>query len=726
MEASRPADEDRRIEALRALQVLDTPPEAAFDDITRIAAQITGATTALVTLVDEERQWFKSVHEFPVRETSRDVSFCAHAILQPHEVLVVDDAMLDERFRDNPLVTGDPRIRFYAGAPLTDAAGLAVGTLCVIDYAPRGLRDDQREALQALSRQVMKELQLRRNLRDMAATITGRRRAATPEMLQALLDRMPAVVFIKDTENRFVLVNAEFEKLAGVSGDDLVGHRGNPLLPRDLSAESQRLDAEVLKTLTPVSVDVTLAGDDGAERIYSADKFPLLDWAGRAYAVVTVARDITDRLRYEQQLEHLADHDALTGLASRRRFMRDLEVRIAEARRDGVSGAVVVLDIDGLRAINDVSGHRAGDLFLLALAEQLQAVLRESDLLARLAGDQFGVLLRRADAAALDHAGERLLAAARACAVHVDGRVARATVSGGACLFTGRGTAEDVLTWAEDALDEAKDRGRDQLYVAQVGTAKSPRSRERATVLDQLRDAIDAGAFELHAQPVVELGSGEPAFHELLVRMRDERGELLLPAVFLPAAERFDLVQRIDRWVALRAVALLAQARARGVDVRFSVNVSAKSLRDTTLFDAVRSALDAEGVEPGRLLVEVTETTALANMAAASRAARDLQAFGCRFALDDFGAGFGSFYYLKHLPLDTVKIDGDFVRPLAGSRLDQLVVESVVRVSRELGCRTVAEYVTHETVDLLRDLGVDCGQGFDLGRPEPVERLLGD
>ncbi|MCU1676578.1 MAG: hypothetical protein JWM93_1336 [Frankiales bacterium] len=717
--------ETERPEELSAYNVPDTPPEAAFDDITRVAAHVTGAPTALVTLVDGDRQWFKSAHNLAlnVRESARNVSFCANAILQD-DVMVIPDLSLDSRFSEHPLVALDPAIRFYAGAPLRTESGLRLGALCVVDYEPRTLTEAQTDALRSLARQVMKELELRKRLHDLAATVTGQRQVSSPGVLQAIVDNAPAVIFLKDVEGRYLMVNKEFERLHGVQGRDVIGQREATSMPRAVGVRAVLADVRALETMAPVTTEIAVLDTEDVEHTFHAVKFPLLDWAGRPFAVATIAADITDRIRYEEHLEYLADHDALTGLGNRRRFERELAMRLRELRREGGSGAVLVLDIDNLKHVNDSAGHQAGDQYILSIGERMLGVLRETDQLARLGGDEFGVLVWHADEESARVTVQRLLEAVRDHSLDVGGRVVRATASIGCCVFSsGDLTRDDVQAAADTALYAAKDAGRDRaVFANEVPVNALPRFR--ATWVDKLRDATLGVGFEMVAQPVIDLDSGHVSFHELLLRMRNDQGDLVLPGAFLPAAERFDLIQSIDRWVVEHAVDWLADAQSRGVQLRFSVNVSGKSLRDDDLFNAVRSNLSRAGVDPSALIFEVTETVALANLNDAVRMAQRVRSLGCGFALDDFGAGFGSFYYLKHLPLDIVKIDGDFVRQLTDNRFDQLVIESVVRLSQELGYRTVAEYVPAHAVEMLRSLGVDCGQGFALGLPRPVGELI--
>ena len=729
MDQLRALDEHQRLAELRSYRVLDTAPESAFDDITRIAAQITGCRTALVSLVDEKRQWFKAMYRFEEQQTSRDESFCAHAILQPG-VMVVPDATKDARFATNRLVTAEPHIRFYAGAPLRTPSGAALGTLCVIDYEPRNLTADQCDALTALSGQLMKELDLRRVLSDMSALVTGRRRAETPEVLQAIVDRAPTIICLQNPQGRLMLANRRFQEIVGLGAEQVLGRSAADFALPDVGELLAEADRRVSATGETESLEVPWPAGDQA-RTYSLVKFPLVDWSGAVYAVGTIGTDVTERVSYETRLRHLSEHDHLTGLPNRRRFAVDLDRQLAEARRYGSGGAVLVLDVDHFKHINDSFGHRGGDVYLVGLAERLRAGLRQSDVLARQGGDEFVALLPHAGPDDVASVCAHLLDIVRGYQPAVDGRQVHATVSIGAALFNGESAdAEAVLMHADMSMYQAKEGGRDRASLPS-GPVLASTAPLRTAVAEQVRAALAEDRFALHGQPIIDVRTGEVAGWEVLVRMVRADGSLVAPNDFLPAAERFDLVQAIDKWVVRRSAAALRTWRGRpgatGERPEFmSLNISAKSLTDPEVLAVLHEVLADGTLAPGSLVVEVTETAAVANLEDAHQFAERLRALGCRFALDDFGRGFASFYSLKRLPLDLVKIDGDFVRCLGTSRFDQLVVSSVAQIAKETGSASVAEHVEDaRTLALLREYGVDYAQGFFIDRPRPLGELLG-
>jgi diguanylate cyclase (GGDEF)-like protein/PAS domain S-box-containing protein len=527
--------------------------------------------------------------------------------------------------------------------------------------------------------------------------------------------------------------------------------RANRALAELVGGDPAQLAGRDLASLAPAEGRAELAATlarlvDGAESVHGEQRLVDADghdiWtllsgslvqseapdAGARQAVIQVL-DISERKTFEGRLQHLADHDALTGLFNRRRFEHELNRSLAHAVRYGSRGALLLLDLDGFKYINDALGHSVGDELILRVGAVLKGSLRETDIVARLGGDEFAAILPEADALTAAKVAEKILSAIRrqGSVTTSEQREARVTTSIGVTVFDGdRGlTAEDLFIEADIAMYEAKDAGRDGVKIF----SSEERSREamnvRATWLERLRSAVADDRFRLFAQPIIAFDEGGVPWFELLLRYADDDGDLVPPGAFLSIAERFDLICEIDRWVLGEAVRMLHDEHLAGHDIALAVNLSGKTMDDPGLGDHLASLIAARPIEPGRLVIEVTETAAIVNIERARRLAERLHALGCRFALDDFGAGFASFYYLKHLAFDYLKIDGEFVRQLVHDPTDQLVIEAVVNIARGLGTRTVAEFVgDDETVHLLRRLGVDYGQGYHLGMPVPVGDLL--
>ncbi len=440
---------------------------------------------------------------------------------------------------------------------------------------------------------------------------------------------------------------------------------------------------------------------------------------GYLYRVIDVSRwretsvAPAERDEWQRALIRMADEDPLTGLLNRRALTRELERQLAL----GGHGALLLLDLDNFKDINDLRGHPAGDRVMCTLANVLRARLGGRHVLGRLGGDEFAVVLADTDEATAVQIADRL----RNAVAGTDGIGTRTTVSAGVAGFRSGESWQAVLANADLALYASKDAGRNRVTVYEQGHYAD--TALRVTVLDRIRGALANGGLALHAMPMVKLGSNRVVGHELLLRLEDGREPRLGPGEFLPAAERSDLVLDIDRWVAGTAIDALVAHPYPGL--RFNVNVSGRTLEDEEFGGFVLDRLAAAGVAPGRLGFEITETAAVTNLGAARSLAQQLRASGCRISLDDFGAGFGSFVHLKQLPITGVKIDGEFVRGIDYGSRDTVLVQGIVDIARGLGVSVVAEWVERASqVDALSRLGVRVAQGFHLGKPEPLTELL--
>lgn len=434
---------------------------------------------------------------------------------------------------------------------------------------------------------------------------------------------------------------------------------------------------------------------------------------------------LAEAARTEAELRFLADHDTLTGLLNRRSFRRELDSYVSFTARYGGQGAVMVIDIDGLKNVNDNYGHHTGDGLIRRVSNVLRERVRGTDLVARLAGDEFAVLVPQTDAAGAIALGEELRSqVADTCAEETE--LAQVTISVGIVLFDGKaGTgAEAVLVAADQAMYRAKAEGRDR-----VAVFSGPEERRQAveaglTTSARIRDALTQDRLRLAGQPILDLASGGIARYELLLRMAGEHGELLPASQFIGVAERTGMVQELDRWVIGRALKLLAAREAAGDPVSLHVNLSGASVSDASVLEFIERELDEGDADPGRCTFEITQTARVDDYDFAARFADRLTEFGCEVAIDDYGAGFGPFEYLKRIPFDVIKIDGAFVRDLPHNDADRLTVQAIVGIAHGLGKTTIAEYVEDEkTARLLQEYGVDMGQGFHLGAPVDAETL---
>jgi diguanylate cyclase (GGDEF)-like protein/PAS domain S-box-containing protein len=518
------------------------------------------------------------------------------------------------------------------------------------------------------------------------------------------------------------------ERLYGFAAGEAIGRRVYELTrftdgPQEVQARVEDAIARMLGGEAVRQVETQSRGKDG---VIIDVLYTLTPWHrdGRVVGVTTVATDLTDRKRYETQLQFMADHDPLTGLQNRRRFGAELDRHVEHVKRYEPVGALVVLDIDHFKSVNDTLGHNAGDELIISIAGMLRGRVRTSDVLARLGGDEFAVLLPKADEAEAAQVAEALVQAVRSNTALLGGERKKVTTSIGVAMFNTNVeelTGETVVIEADLAMYDAKEAGGDGHAFYATSERRVSGTKARLTWVSRIEQALEEDRFALLAQPILDLHTGEVRQHELLVRMLDEHDDLIPPATFLYIAEHFGLIAKLDEWVATHAIELIGQRP----ELQLEVNISGRSLGDRKLLRAIDDRLRASSIDPARLIFEVTETAAVANITDAQAFAHHLRDRGCRFALDDFGAGFGSFYYLKHLPFDYVKIDGEFIQHATGGPIDQLVIEAIVGIARGLDKRTIAEFVADEkTQRMVTRLGVDYAQGYHIGKPVPVAELL--
>jgi diguanylate cyclase (GGDEF)-like protein/PAS domain S-box-containing protein len=552
---------------------------------------------------------------------------------------------------------------------------------------------------------------------------------ATQELLEeaegryrTLVEQLPAVSYIAEpgAKGTWQYVSPQLERMLGFSQEEwtadptLWARRIHPE-DRDRVLEEEERDS-ILGV--PLASEYRMITKDGRV-IWVRDEGVLRAERGERVHYEGMLTNVTERKSFESQLQFLADHDPLTGLFNRRRFVQELDLEIKLMRRDGHPSSLLMLDVDGLKQVNDAMGHQAGDALVRQTAEVLRDRLRGTDSVGRLGGDEFAVLLRGSRVNEAAAVAQVLLDRFRGREQVASAEPIRPTISIGLTSlrrnFTG---ADEAIGAADRAMYEAKRTGGDR--VAMYSRRLPPRTEGRGSWADQIRDALDEDRIVLYRQPIIHLASREVHRHEVLIRMRSPEGDVLPPEAFLPDAERFDLVQELDRRAAHRAVSLIA-AESNGEPLRLEVNVAAKTMEDPEFTEALADALREEGADPANLILEVSEQVAVSDLKRARAFAERVAELGCGFALDNFGSGFGSFFYLKHLPVDHIKIDGDLIRGLSSSRVDREIVSSIVDVARSLDRETVGERVNDErTLELMKQLGVDYAQGFHLGPPTPV------
>lgn len=501
----------------------------------------------------------------------------------------------------------------------------------------------------------------------------------------------------------------------------------------------QPLDHVAIKCLRQrqaigISTHAQLVTRDGRRIAVEDSAAPIWSRNGEILGAVVVFRDVSHERKLSQQLSWHATHDTLTGLINRREFEHLVAGALHTAKQEGHVHALLYLDLDQFKVINDTCGHSAGDVLLQLLAKMLQQQMRDSDILARLGGDELGVLLPHCP---LDHArvvGEQLRQSIRDFRFAWDSRSFELGVSIGMVeISQDSKSMSELLSAADQACYLAKEQGRNRLHVYQESDVMLAQRHGEMLWISRLNEAFEHNYFRLYAMPIVHLRD-RPEFHdEVLIRIRNGKGDLILPGAFIPAAERYDMMLSIDRWV-IRAVCqhiqsvrdslapLEAMAESqRRAPALYSINLSGASLADTELQDYITEQFVYYAIAPEQICFEITETAVIANLPKAQAFMHQLKAMGCRFSLDDFGSGFSSFGYLKALPVDYLKIDGVFVRDIASNAINRAMVKAINEVGHVMGLKTVAEYVEDEaTLAVIRELGIDYAQGYAVGSLRPL------
>ncbi|MGB5247013.1 MAG: EAL domain-containing protein [Woeseia sp.] len=421
-------------------------------------------------------------------------------------------------------------------------------------------------------------------------------------------------------------------------------------------------------------------------------------------------------------------HDALTGLINRSGFESSLMTTLATTRSKNQQHCLLHIDIDQLRVINDLMGYQEGDNLIRRIAKQLRGLLRDSDILARLGGDEFVVLLTNCDMKVGVSIADKIRSAMHDIIVVSGNKQLGITASIGVIAVTRETDGiMTVMASAEIACRTAKEGGNDRIQVFEEDNTALLQRSEEIEWIGRIQQALRDDMFVLHCQPVLPIrDETQPEHFEMLVRMLDENGEILSPALFMPAAERYQLMPQLDRWVIRNSLAELKShwAEIGPSGAVFCINLSGQSLTNSGFLAFIAQELETSGIAPAQICFEITETAAISNIDEAIEFIAVLQDIGCRFALDDFGAGLSSFGYLKVLPVNYLKIDGSFIRELNTDRFSASMVNAICQIGRTMGLSMIAEYVGDAaTVDKLREIGVDYGQGFFLGKPQPLTEV---
>ena len=679
----------------------------SLDPVVRIATRMFGMPVAAVNLIGSDHVFFAaSTGIDQAVDMRRDVSFCAHAINQ-REVMVVPDALLDERFHDNPLVTGSAGLRFYAGVPLLSPDGHALGALCVIDSQPHtDFSDEDCERLRELAKMAADRMELRRI-------------EAAPEHGRPAFDdfakNAPNPLIAFDAGGLLIGCNAAAAALLGIDPQRCAGTPADALLPAQERPAFRTLLAQAaaqasLDGLT-VPRDIIGLRSDGRQLLLGLTLF--LHREARGITLSAHLQDCTERHERENALRRMATTDGLTGLANRAAFFRSVERALTGSQQV----AVVMIDLDGFKDVNDTLGHAIGDGILQQVGHRLQALVNGDGVAARIGGDEFALLL--AGTADLSRAGEVAHAVLTTIEdpIVVDGHEVRVAASCGLAVAPLHASeALELISNADLALFKAKSIGRAQCFTFQPALRMEAVARRLYSM--ELHRAAHEGEFLLFYQPQVRLSDGALTGAEALIRwLHPERG-LLAPAAFLPALEGGPLAATVGAWTLEEACAQAAYWRRNGApDFRMGVNLFGAQFRVGDLTEQVRSALERHGLPPEALELEVTENIVLDHDDLVLDTLQRVRALGVGVSFDDFGTGFASLSLLKRYPLTRIKIDRSFVEAMLESERDASVVRAILDITRSFALDSIAEGIEQDVqrIRLFRE-GCVHGQGYLFGQ----------
>ncbi|HYL05702.1 MAG TPA: EAL domain-containing protein [Thermoanaerobaculia bacterium] len=550
------------------------------------------------------------------------------------------------------------------------------------------------------------------------------------ERADATLAAIGDGVIRTDALGRIDFLNPAAEELTGWSGAQARGRRTAEIFRLVDETTHQPLADPVTGCLEAGAIvrsagHALLLSANGQEYSVHHSAAPIRDAAGRAQGVVLVFKDVTELRDLEREMTYLASHDPLTGLLNRREFERRLERAVRSARLEERDHALLYLDLDEFKVINDTCGHLVGDEMLKQVTSLLRTGVRRSDALARLGGDEFGVLLEDCPAPKARQTAEELRRILRSFRFSFREQVFEVGASIGLVpIGPASGDLAQLLSAADAACYVAKDRGRNRVHEYEPDDTGVAQHYGEMRWIQRINSALEERRFRLYYQTIepVAGGAAEPGgFCEILVRMLDRDGQVIEPAAFVAAAERYHLIGTLDRWVVQTAFGAVAEAQRTGSQTLFAINVSGQSLADETFLPFVLEQLYSRAIDGRRICFEITETAAMSRLGSALRFLSTLREQGCRFALDDFGGGLSSFAYLRNLPVDFLKIDGGLVQDMASDPVKRAMVESINRIGHVMGLRTIAEWVeTKKVLDVLREAGVDYAQGFWFSRTEPL------
>ncbi len=552
--------------------------------------------------------------------------------------------------------------------------------------------------------------------------------AQEKERAQVTLDSIIDAVITTDRQGHILSMNPVAEQLVGIFEEDAKHKNACQFFKLINEKTHKEVPCPISECLQSRSI---IANESEHILIGAAGRFsindtvsPIIDDDGFLLGTVLVFRDVTQSRALSAELNWQALHDPLTGLANRRQFESEMKLLLNKAKSDNLHHHLLYLDLDQFKVVNDTCGHDAGDELLKQVTSTLDNKLRKSDMLARLGGDEFGVLLESCNAENALVVANNLRQAVESFRFGWQTHSFKIGVSIGIAEITGEEEkAAEVLSAADAACYVAKQSGRNRVCFHETKSSAAATHQKEMQWVSRLQAALDKDRFELFVQRIQSVKHQDKAsdHYEILVRMVSEKGEIIPPGAFLPAAERFNLISSLDSWVVenvFKKLEHLKSIKKYPESLILSINLSGTSMANTDLLEKISNLLDKSDIPAENFCFEVTETAAIANLKQATHFLSSLREKGCKVALDDFGSGLSSFAYLKELPIDYLKIDGLFVKDIAVDNIDKAFVESINQIGQVMGLETIAEFVENdEIMEILTDIGVNYAQGYGIHKP---------
>ena len=552
------------------------------------------------------------------------------------------------------------------------------------------------------------------------------------ERAEVTLHSIADAVITTNSQGLVEYMNCVAEELTGWSLHEVRNHPIQTvfrILDRDTREPMHDIVEACLEDGTAINKSMTtLISKNGTEKEIESSMSTIVRSSGKPDGAVIVFHDETERRHMEHVIMHQATHDSLTGLTNRNEFDRQLTEHIYDARNYGRQHALCYLDLDRFKLVNDTSGHAAGDELLKQITTLLHSCIRGGDILGRLGGDEFGLILENCPHNSAERIAEKIINEISNHQFAWDERAFNIGVSIGLVPITSEtDSATEVMKQADLACFTAKDHGRNRVYIYENEDTELIRREDEMHWATRIKDALDNDRLRLHAQTICPIGKGSTGkMHiEILVRLQDAENNLIPPGAFIPAAERFNLMGKIDQRIIRDTFAFIANRNKQASDnVCFSINLSGNSLNDKHLGQYIKSQLDEYNIDSDNICFEITETAAITNLHMAKKLMTELKDYGCWFALDDFGSGLSSFEYLKNLPVDYLKIDGSFVRDMVNNKIDHAMVAAINQIGHVMDIQTIAEFVENDQImHKLRGLDVDYAQGFAVSHPIPLDEI---